>query len=510
LRTGQRHLRVVDGGHPTGPSTACAQASLLRSVSLNHLGQTVNEPDRHYQMIQGPIARTLLWFALPILGSTILQALNESINAVWIGHYLGESALTAVSDTTPILFLLLYAAFGVSMATTILVGQSLGASNIPEAKRVVGTGVSFFAALSVTIATVGYLATPVLLGLMNTPADAMPQAIVYLRVMFVALPPMYFFNFLITTLRGAGDAKTPLLFMGLSVLLEVALNPIFIFGFGPIPKLGIGGSALACLVSLNLSLLALLATLRVRRHFLWIGRSDLALLRPDWTILRALVVKGLPMGLQTVVMSSSAVVMMTLVNAYGSRTVAAFGAAVQLWTYVQMPALALGAAVSAMAAQNIGAQRWDRVSKIAGFGVAYNFLLGGALIGVLYLSNSAVLGMFLPHDASALGLAEHLNAIVMWSLLFFGISLVLLGVVRSTGAVWPPVTIMIMTLGCVRLPFAWLMQERMGADAIWWSFPAGYLMAILLTVAYYKAGAWRQARMFEPVLDDGLVPEAVG
>ncbi|MEP6897277.1 MAG: MATE family efflux transporter, partial [Rhodanobacter sp.] len=152
-------------------------------------------------LTEGPIARTLLLFALPILGSTVLQSLNASVNAMWIGHYLGEAALTATSNATLILFLLLSAVFGVSMACTILVGQSLGARDVTEAKRVVGTGVIFFTAISVGMAVAGFFGTPWMLRVMGTPADALPYAIAYLRIIFVALPSMYFYSFLMMTLR---------------------------------------------------------------------------------------------------------------------------------------------------------------------------------------------------------------------------------------------------------------------------------------------------------------------
>src|SRR5579859_2300804 len=145
-------------------------------------------------LTEGPIARTLLMFALPILGSTVLQSLNGSVNAMWIGHYLGEAALTAISNANQILFLLLSAVFGVSMACTILVGQSLGARNVLEAKRVVGTGVTFFVSVSVIVAMAGYFATPALLKALNTPHDAQVLASSYLRIIFVAVPPMFFYN----------------------------------------------------------------------------------------------------------------------------------------------------------------------------------------------------------------------------------------------------------------------------------------------------------------------------
>ncbi|WP_049621376.1 MATE family efflux transporter [Frateuria defendens] len=446
-------------------------------------------------LTEGPVARILLRFTLPVLGGTVLQSLNASVNAMWIGHYLGEAALTATSNATLILFLLLSAVFGVSMAATILVGQSLGARDLAQARRVVGTGAGFFLAISAALAVTGFFATGWLMRAMGTPADALPYATAYLRLIFLALPAMYFYNFLMMTLRGAGDARTPFLFLGLSVLLDIALNPLLMFGAGPLPGLGIAGSALATLVAQSVALAALLLTLHRRRHFLWIGRRELALFKPDWTLLRALVSKGLPMGLQMMVISASAILMMRLVNDHGSQTVAAYGAAQQLWNYVMMPAMAVGGAVSSIAAQNVGARRWDRVGQVARWGVVYSLLLGGALIGAIYLFNHAALALFLPADGAAIAQAAHLNAIAVWSFLFLGVTFVLFGVVRATGAVWPPLLILLVSTWFIRPPFALLLQAKLGTDAIWWSFPLGALVSMLLALGYYRYGGWRQARM---------------
>lgn len=450
---------------------------------------------RTTSLTEGPIASTLLMFSLPILGANVLQSLNASINAIWIGHFLGEAALTAVSNANLILFFLLGVVFGISMANTILVGQAVGAKDIAQAKRVVGTSAGFFVVLSMTVAILGYVFTAKILDAMGTPADAQPFAIAYLHVIFIALPSMYFYSFLMMTLRGAGDSHTPFYFMLMSVALDIALNPLLIFGLGPIPALGIAGSALATLIAQTAALLGLIAYLYRRKHFLGLYRGELRYLKPDLTLLRALVVKGLPMGLQMVVISSSALVMISLVNAYGSQTTAAYGAASQLWTYIQMPSLAVGAAVSSMAAQNVGAQRWDRISRITVVGVSYNFLLTGALVAVVYLFNRGALGIFLPGDGVAIGIAQHLNAIVVWSFLFFGLSFVLFGVVRATGAVMPPLIILAVALWFVRVPFAWLLRDHLGADAVWWSFPLGSLVAVALAAAYYRWGDWRHASM---------------
>ncbi|WNL46319.1 MATE family efflux transporter [Dyella sp. BiH032] len=473
----------------------------------------MSPPARQPSLTEGPIARTLLLFALPILGSTVLQSLNASVNAMWIGHFLGESALSAISNASLIVFLLLTAVFGVSMASTILVGQSLGARNMVEAKRVVGTGVSFFVALSTLVSVLGFFNTAWMLEQLGTPADAMPFAVPYLRMVFIAMPSMYFYNFLMMTLRGAGDARTPFVFMGMSVLLDIALNPLFMFGWGPVPAMGTAGSGFATLISQSVALVALLATLYRRKHFLRLTGDELAYLRPDPAILRALIFKGLPMGLQMIVISSSAMLMMRLVNGFGSQTTAAYGAATQLWTYVQMPAMAIGAAVSSMAAQNVGARLWDRVHRIARVGVAYNFLLGGSLIGLIYLFNRGALHLFLPGDGEALALAQHLNMIAVWSFLFFGVTFVLFGVVRSTGAVWPPLIVLFISMWLIRPPFAFALMPRLGADAIWWSFPLGSLASMLMALGYYRWGGWHRAHMLAepagtPAPKPAQVPQA--
>jgi putative MATE family efflux protein len=451
--------------------------------------------NRGAALTEGPIARTLLLFSLPILGANVLQSLNASVNAIWIGHFLGEAALTAVSNANLVLFFLLGVVFGISMANTILVGQAMGANDIGLAKRVVGTSTGFFVVLSVTVAALGYVFTADILHAMGTPLDAQPYAIAYLRVIFIALPSMYFYSFLMMTLRGAGDSHTPFYFMLGSVGLDIVLNPLLIFGFGPVPALGIAGSALATLIAQSAALAGLIAWLYRRKHFLGLYRGEWHYLRPQVVLLRALVVKGLPMGLQMVVISSSALVMISFVNAYGSQTTAAYGAAAQLWTYIQMPSLAVGAAVSSMAAQNVGAQRWDRIARITTVGVAYNFLLTGALVAVVYLFSRGAMGIFLPGDSAAIDIAQHLNAIVVWSFLFFGLSFVLFGVVRATGAVMPPLIILAIALWFVRVPFAWLLRDAWGAEAVWWSFPLGSLVAMTLATAYYRWGNWRHASM---------------
>jgi putative efflux protein, MATE family len=462
----------------------------------------------HGKLTQGPIGRSLLLFALPILGGNVAQSLNGSINAMWIGHFLGEAALGAATNANNIMFFLIGAVFGLSMASTILIGQAMGAGDIKRARRVMGSSATFFIGIAIFIASFGYWLARHLLAAMGIPDEALHLAEAYLRIIFLAMPFMYSFAFLSAALRGTGDSKTPFRFLLLSVVLDIVLNPMFLFGIGPFPELGIAGAAWATLCAQATALSGLLLYMRRKRHVLWLGRVGAKLFIPDVKIIRALVFKGLPMGLQMTLISLAMIALTTVVNGFGTDTVAAYGAALQTWTYVQMPAMAIGAACSSMAAQNVGAKLWDRVHATTRSGVMFNFILTGSLIIPLILLDRWVLALFLPPDsAEVLGLARHINHIALWSFLFFGVNFVVSGVVRATGAVIPPLIILALALWGIRVPFANFLVDYLGVDAVWWSFPASSLAAMLMSLAYYRWGNWRKAKMMEPEPEPETIEE---
>jgi putative MATE family efflux protein len=446
-------------------------------------------------LTEGSIPLGLFKFALPILFANILQSLNASVNSIWVGRFLGEAALTATSNANTVMFLLIGAAFGVALAATILIGQYIGANDIAETKRVVGTSATFFAGVSITMAVAGLILSRPLLIAMSTPPDSLPLAVAYMRVIFLAVPCLYMYAFVMAVLRGAGDSKTPFYFMLLSVAIDIGLNPVFIFGVGPLPRLGIAGSALATFVAQAVSLYALIRHLYKRNHILCLHQEELRLLRIDWALVGTLVRKGIPMSGQMLVLSLSAVFMITLVNRFGVDTTAAFGAGLQIWNYIQMPAFAIGMAVSAMTAQNVGARKWDRVTRIAGVGVLYSVLLTGSVVLAIELLNTQVFGLFLPAGSRALAEAAHMNRIVTGSFIFFGISVALFGVVRATGAVMAPFVILTVSMFAVRFPVAKFFLDRYQVDAVWWSFPISSVISSCLALAYYRFGGWRSAHL---------------
>ena len=446
-------------------------------------------------LTQGPILSSLVLFALPTLGSSVLQSLNGSINAVWIGRFLGEAALTATSNANLVMFLMLGTVFGFGIAATILVGQAVGSKDVDMARRVVGAAAFWFFFISIIIAIAGWIFTPNLLHLLDTPLPAVPLATRYLRVIFLAIPAMFFLNFLMMAMRGAGDAVTPMIFMGLSALIDVALNPVLILGLGPAPEMGIAGSATATLIAQFIALVGMIAYIYRKDIVIRLRGAEFAYLRPAPELSKSIIVKGFPMGMQLLVVSGSAVVMIGFVNGYGVLTAAAYGVTAQLWSYIQMPAMALGAAASAMAAQNIGAGKWDRVDAVTRAGIGSNILLTGTLVALIYFADRIALELFLGGDSPSIPIAMHINTVVSWSFVLFGVTMVVFGTVRSTGAVVPPLIIIIIALIGVRIGFTLLLQPAWGAEAIWWSYPVSSAVSMTLAILYYRYGKWRSASM---------------
>ncbi len=446
-------------------------------------------------LTEGPITRTLLVFSLPLMGGNFLQSLNGTVNQFWVSHTLGTTAITALGNSNIVMMLMLGSIFGVSMAANILVAQSVGAGRLEMVKRVMGTATVFFFALSLLLAVFGGVAAPYILDLMRTPSEARAEAIIYLRIVFASVPFMYFFAFLQMAQRGAGDSNTPFYFMALAVLLDVILNPLLIRGIGPFPKLGIAGSAASTLIGQGVALCFLLIHLYRKNSVLILRPGQFHFLKPDLDILQSLVTRGIPMGIQMFVMSGTAVVMISFVNGYGALTSAAYSIASMIWGYLQMPTMAIGASVSSMAGQNVGAGRWDRVAKIARSGVLCGLVVTGAFAIALYIGNNAVLSILLPAHSPAIPIAHHINTLSLWGFVIFSITFSLSGVVRSTGAVWTPLIILVISMVGVRIPFAALLAPYIGADAIWLSFPVGTITSALLTVLYYRFGDWRKSRM---------------
>src|SRR4029079_13226825 len=187
--------------------------------------------------------------------------------------------------------------------------------------------------VTIVIAFAGYHLATSILGRLGTPSEAAPLALEYLQVIFLAMPAILLLTLSMMALRGSGDSLTPLWFMMVAVFLDSALNPVFILGLGPAPRLGIAGSATATVIANYTALIGLVAYIYIRDLPLRLKGRALRYLVCNRALLKTIIVKGVPMGVQMIVISGSALALIGLVNREGVETTAAFGVAMQLWTY---------------------------------------------------------------------------------------------------------------------------------------------------------------------------------
>lgn len=450
---------------------------------------------RNRDLISGPILKTLVLFSAPTLASNILQSLNGSINAIWVGRLLGESALAATANANVVMFLVFSAAFGFGMAATVKIGQAFGAGDLLAARRAFGSAIGFCVMISLVVGIGGWVFAPELLAAMAAPGETYINALTYLRVIFIAMPASMITVILSMGLRGGGDAATPLKFMVMSSVLDIGLNPLLINGFGAIPAMGIAGSAWATTIASITSMAGLVAYVYAKDLPLRLRGAELKWLWPRRDELRYILTKGLPLGAQMLVIAAAGIVAIGLVNREGILVSAAYGAALQLWTYLQMPAMAISAAVSAMAAQAIGANLGDRLGKISRWGVVLTLSVTGSLCALILLFDRPALELFLGTASPAVDKARHIQFLASWSYVIFGVTMVLFGTMRAGGVVWTPLIILTVALYPVRLGFYYIFYPAIGADALWLAFPVSSAVAVALTIYAYRKPGWRmQAR----------------
>jgi Na+-driven multidrug efflux pump len=170
----------------------------------------------------------------------------------------------------------------------------------------------------------------------------------------------------------------------------------------------------------------------------------------------------------------------------------------QLWTYIQMPAMAIGVAVSSMAAQNIGAGRWDRVDAITRAGLLYNTIITLVVITAIILFDRPVMSLFVGSESPAIPIANHIQLIASWTFVMFGATMVLFSTVRANGSTIAPLVILIVSLYPIRLGIALFGQRVIGPDALWWAFPIGSGVSLAMAAWFYRRGTWRSQVLVVP------------
>ena len=427
-----------------------------------------------------------------VLGN-VLQSLSGTFNNIFVGQMLGTRALAAVSAMFPIVFFFISLVIGIGTGASVLIGQAWGAREVHKVKSIAGTALSLGLMLGVAVALLGGGFAAYLLEWLRTPADVLPEAVSYARMMMFAMPLLLVFILFTQLLRGGSDTVTPLFALLLSTAVAAVMTPAFIKGWAGLPRLGVTGAAAASIVSFLCALVFMTLRMRSRNHPLAPDMELLRDLRVDLRLLRLVVKIGLPTGVQMIVISLAEIAVLALVNRYGSDATAAYGAVNQIVNYVQFPALSIAITASILGAQFIGAGRSERLGEIMRTGLQMNLFVTGTLVLLGYLFSRHILGLFIT-SAPVIELAQTLLHIMLWSSVVFGFAATVSGVMRASGAVLMPTGIAIFCIAAIEVPAAYLLSDRYGIEGIWMAYPIAFAAMLVLQTAYYRL-VWRKSRI---------------
>lgn len=437
-----------------------------------------------------PLWKSFLRFLAPLMLSNALQSLFGTVSNVYLGQMIGVDALAAVSTFFPVFFFLFAFVMGLSTGATVLIGQAFGAGDHGRIRIVVGTTLAIGLLLSMSVGLVGGLFSRQLMMALATPADILDQASRYARIMLLTMPLGFVFLLMTAMIRGVGDAVTPLLALALSTAIGLILTPMLIRGAFGLPALGITSPAWAAAISNAVTLIVLAVYLLRNKHAL---APDVALLRHvrlNRTVIGQILGIGLPSAVGMVVMAIAELILLGLVNGFGSDATAAYGAVNQVMGYTQFTAMSISIAVSILGAQAIGGGDRARLDGIVRTGLAFNLVLTGGLVALIYVMPRAVLGIFIT-DGAVLDLAKGLLTIALWSSVPFGLATTFSGAMRAAGVALTPMLLSIFAIVAIELPSAVVLSRTIGLEGVWAAYPIVFCAMFVLQMGYYLM-VWRK------------------
>lgn len=434
--------------------------------------------------------KSFLRFLAPLMLGNALQSLFGTVSNVYLGQMIGVDALAAVSTFFPVFFFLFAFVMGLSTGATVLIGQAFGAGEHGTVKIVVGTTLAIGLLLSMSVGLIGGLFSWQLMMALATPADILDQASRYARIMLLTMPLGFVFLLMTAMIRGVGDAVTPLLALALSTAIGLILTPMLIRGAFGLPALGITSPAWAAAISNAVTLIVLAVYLLRKKHALAPDVVLLRHLRLNRAVIGQILGIGLPSAVGMVVMAIAELVLLGLVNGFGSDATAAYGAVNQVMGYTQFTAMSISIAVSILGAQAIGGGDRARLDGIVRTGLAFNLVLTGGLVALIYLMPRAVLGIFIT-DGAVLDLAKGLLFIALWSSVPFGLATTFSGAMRAAGVALTPMLLSIFAIVAIELPSAVILSRTIGLEGVWAAYPIVFCAMFVLQMGYYLM-VWRK------------------
>lgn len=428
---------------------------------------------------------SVLWrFCLPLFGSILFQQLYNIADSWVAGRFVSQNALAAVGNSYEITLIFIAFAFGCNIGCSVIVSQLFGARDYDNMKTAVNTAMISSGVLCLVLMLVGIFGCNSLLQLIHTPEEVLADSALYLDIYVWGLPFVFFYNISTGIFSALGDSKTPFLFLAVSSLTNIGMDILFVTAF----KMGVAGVAWATFLCQGVSCVLALTTVALRlRKIPGSGKSRLF----SFPLLRRLTVIAVPSILQQSFISVGNILIQSVINGFGTDVMAGYSAAVKLNNLVITSFTTLGNGVSNYAAQNLGAQKLDRIQE--GFRAALKLVWILCLpLAALYLTwGRGLMGFFLD-SPTELALKTGIAFLQILAPFYFVVSakLVADGILRGAGLMKQFMAATFTDL-ILRVVLAFVLSSTaLGATGIWCAWPIGWTVATVISVLFYRAGPW--------------------
>lgn len=443
-------------------------------------------------MTVGTPWKSIVAFSIPMLIGNIAQQLYNTVDSIVVGRYVGDNALAAVGSASPLLNLLLVLFIGISVGAGIMVSQYFGAKLREELSRTIGCCITLTALASVLI----MVCTPPLLRpmlkMLNTPDSIIDWCNSYLTIMMLGIAGMAYYNILSGILRGMGDSASALVYLLVATVLNIVLDLLFVAGF----NMGVSGVALATVIAQAVSaVLCLFKLMRMSDTFDF-GLSYLKLKKKyAFTIVRL----GLPSGMTQAILSSAMIIVQSLTNSFGEMLIAANVIIMRVDGFAMMPNFSFGTAMTTYAGQNVGAGKYDRVTKGAKQGTAIAMGVSTVITLPILIFGKYLMGIF-TETAELVDLSMRMMRILAVGYIAMAVTQSLSGVMRGAGDTMTPMWISLTTTIVIRVPLAYGISYLTRTaelpygrkECIFISLLVSWLMGAILTTIFYRKGKWKE------------------
>ncbi|MGB7841344.1 MAG: MATE family efflux transporter [Salinimicrobium sp.] len=438
---------------------------------------------------EGKIFHSLLSLAVPIIAANILQTAYQLIDTFWLGR-LSANAVAAVSISFPLLFLVLSLGSGLTLAGTVLVSQFKGADNQKMVDFNSSQTMSMIFFISILLSVLAYFSAGPLMRLIGAGPEILEDASSYFRVSAIGFVFLFLFFSFQSLMRGIGNVMLPVYIVLFTVFLNLVLDPLFIYGYGPIPAYGVAGAAVASISTQAISAVIGLFVLFRGKSGIKINLRDM---KPHYFTLKKIVTLGFPASIEQSTRALGMTVMVILVTGFGSGVVAAYGIGARILSFIVVPALGLAIATTSLVGQNIGAIKIKRAEKVAYLSskIAFFGLTGMGIL--MFLFAEPLTAFFIPNDPEVIGDASLFIKIMAPTFGFLGVQQVLNGVFNGAGFTKASMLVSILNLWILRFPVAYILSARtaLSYEGIWWAFPISNIIAAIVAFIYFKQGHWK-------------------